>query len=85
MSDLLLFRAATVVQRGGEGDVWDFKWLLSEVAGRAVDFPFVCDDELGCLVEAAELCLGTGGWLVIVALLGDKNIVGWRRLLALSS
>jgi hypothetical protein len=55
------------------------------MAGRAVDFPFVCEDELGCLVEAAELCLGAGGWLVIVALLGNKNILAWRLLLAFTS
>lgn len=82
MSDLLLLRAATVVYRGGEGDVWDFQWLLSEVTGSAVDFPAICDDELECLIEAAESCLGGLGWLVVVAILGDKNILAWRRMLS---
>ena len=31
-SDLLRFRAVTVVDRGGDGQMDDFRWRLSEVA-----------------------------------------------------
>jgi hypothetical protein len=30
MSDLLLLRAVTMVDRGAKGDITDFKWLLAE-------------------------------------------------------
>ena len=45
MSDLLLLRAVTVVNRGRDGDILDFLWLLSEVA-KEDHFPVVDEEEL---------------------------------------
>ncbi|KAK4448439.1 hypothetical protein QBC34DRAFT_449523 [Podospora aff. communis PSN243] len=62
MSDLLLLRAVTVVDRGGGGDISDFKWLLAGVARRG-QFPAIDDEELGWLL----------GRLVISGILGEHN------------
>lgn len=59
MSDLLLLRAVTVVERGGDGDIVDFRWLLAEVARRG-QFPAIDDEELGWLVRAGDLDGETG-------------------------
>ncbi|KAK0622474.1 hypothetical protein B0T14DRAFT_428544 [Immersiella caudata] len=72
MSDLLLLRAATVVDRGGHGDIADFKWLLAGVARRG-QFPAIDDEELGWLVRAGDACLGKLGRLVIAGILGEHN------------
>lgn len=39
MSDLLRLRAVTVVDRGSDGEIEDFRWLLSEVARRGEVLP----------------------------------------------
>ncbi|KLU89541.1 hypothetical protein MAPG_08512 [Magnaporthiopsis poae ATCC 64411] len=80
MSDLLLFRAVTVVDRGGEGDIWDFKWLLEEVA-RAGTFPKISEEEIDTLCKAGELVGGMVGRLVAIALLGINNEAAAMRLL----
>ncbi|KAK0721906.1 hypothetical protein B0T26DRAFT_769836 [Lasiosphaeria miniovina] len=72
MSDLLLLRAVTVADRGGDGDIADFKWLLAGVARRG-QFPAIDDEELAVLVRAGESCLGELGRLVIAAILGKNN------------
>lgn len=83
MSDLLLLRAVTVVDRGGDGDIWDFQWLLSKVTVKSVELPRICDEELEYLSKAVELCLGSYGWLVVAAILGNNNVDAWRGLLSL--
>lgn len=80
MSDLLLLRAVTVVDRGGDGDIADFKWLLAEVARRG-QFPAIDDEELQWLVRAGDSCLGKLGRLVIAAILGEENEVAALALL----
>lgn len=80
MSDLLLLRAVTVVDRGVDGDIADFRWLLAEVARRG-QFPAIDDEELGWLVRAGETCLGKLGLLVIVGILGAANEAGALGLL----
>ena len=80
MSDLLLLRAVTVVGRGGAGDIWDFKWLLAEVA-KIGNFPAINDEELDPLITAADICLGCLGRLVVVAVLGGNNEAAAMRLL----
>ncbi|KAL2162584.1 hypothetical protein VTH06DRAFT_7498 [Thermothelomyces fergusii] len=84
VSDLLLLRAVTVVERGGDGDIADFKWLLSEVA-RMGQFPTINDEELAWLVAAADLCLGRFGRLVIAAILGEKNEPAALALLGIAT
>jgi hypothetical protein len=74
MSDLLLLRAVTVVDRGGDGDIVDFKWLLAEVARRGQEFPAIDDEELDWLVRAGELVLGGLGRLVIAAVIGGSKL-----------
>ncbi|KAM3414611.1 hypothetical protein BST61_g9770 [Cercospora zeina] len=71
-SDLLLLRAVTVVDRGSNGDILDFEWLLSEVVSIGL-LPQIDEEELGWLVKAVESCLGTVGRLVVAALLSDEN------------
>lgn len=83
MSDLLLLRAVTVVDRGGNGDVLDFEWLLSEVAKMEDNFPGIDDEELEYLVKAVESCLGKLGCLVVAAIIGRNNAAAVLRLLLL--
>ncbi|KAI1762259.1 hypothetical protein GGR53DRAFT_521827 [Hypoxylon sp. FL1150] len=59
-SDLLRLRAVTVVDRGGDGDVLDFLWLLSEVVEAGECLPELDSNELDSL-------------LVAVCILGKKN------------
>jgi hypothetical protein len=81
-SDLLLLRAVTVVDRGGDGDVLDFIWLLSEVAEMG-QFPEIDDDELEWLCKAVETCLGGLGRLVVAAMIGSSNTSAAMRLLCI--
>lgn len=80
ISDLSLLRAVTVVDRGGEGDLLDFEWLLSKVVEMG-GFPEIDNEELGILVEAAEKCLGRLACLVVAALIGNRNITAACKLL----
>lgn len=81
MSDLLLLRAVTVVNRGGDGDILDFQWLLSEVA-KEDQFPVINEEELEHLCSAVESCLGRMGRLVVAAMIGSNNEAAAMRLLA---
>ncbi|KAI1774358.1 hypothetical protein F4818DRAFT_452366 [Hypoxylon cercidicola] len=60
-SDLLRLRAATVVDRGDDGDILDFLWLLSKAVGIGQRLPELDSEELECMVEAAESCLCVPG------------------------
>jgi hypothetical protein len=80
-SDLLLLRAVTVVNRGRDGDILDFLWLLSEVA-KEDPFPVVDEEELEHLCSAMESCLGKIGCLVVAAMIGSSNEAAAMRLLA---
>ena len=81
MSDLLLLRAVTVFDRGSDGDVLDFQWLLSEVAKTCSVFPKVDDQELEWLLSAVESCLGELGCLVVAAIIGGNNAAAASQLL----
>ena len=50
----------TVVDRGGDGDILDFLWPLSEVAEAGQHLPELDGQELECVVGAVESCLP--GW-----------------------
>ncbi|KAH8891619.1 hypothetical protein GQ53DRAFT_648360 [Thozetella sp. PMI_491] len=80
VSDLLLLRAVTVIDRGSDGDAWDFTWLLAEAA-RKGNFPAIGEEELECLCRAGESCLGRLSRLVIAAILGGNNEAAAMRLL----
>jgi hypothetical protein len=80
MSDLLLLRAVTVVDRGGDGDLLDFEWLLSKVVDMG-GFPEIDNEELGILVDAAEKCQVRLACLVVAALIGNRNITAACKLL----
>ncbi|KIW19752.1 hypothetical protein PV08_00326 [Exophiala spinifera] len=73
MSDLLRLRAVTVVDRGSDGEVEDFRWLLSRVASRGQILPELDKEELECIRGAAESCLGRLDRLVLGAVLGVNN------------
>lgn len=68
MSDLLRLRAVTVVDRGSDGEVEDFRWLLSGVAREGQVLPALDQDELECVSRAGESCLGRLDRLVLGAI-----------------
>lgn len=72
-SDLLRLRALTVVDRGSDGEVDDFRWLLSEVASEGQVLPALDQEELEYVSRAGESCLGGLGRLVLGAVLGAEN------------
>lgn len=63
MPDLILLRAVTVVDWGGDGDILDYRWLLGVVfeSGRLRQFPLIDDEELDWLVKAAHVCVWAFG------------------------
>jgi hypothetical protein len=71
-SDLLRLRAVTVVDRGSDGEVDDFRWLLSEVAREGRILPALDGDELDYL-SGAGACLGRLDRSVFAAVLGGYN------------
>ncbi|KAG6041209.1 hypothetical protein E4U41_005594 [Claviceps citrina] len=52
-SDLLRLRAVTVVERGSDGEVDDFRWLLSEVAREGQVLPELNEQDLKYVTGAA--------------------------------
>lgn len=57
MSDLLRLRAVTVVDRGSDGEMDDFRWLLSEVAKAGLILPGLNQEELEVVTQAGvDLC-----------------------------
>ena len=72
-SDLLRLRAVTVVDRGSDGEIYDFRWLLSEVAGEGQILPALDQEELEYISRAGESCLGRLDRLVLGAVLGANN------------
>lgn len=72
MSDLLLLRAVTVVDRGSDGDILDFEWLLSRVI-ETDKLPVIDGEELDWLYRAMAICLGEVGCLVVAAMLSEHN------------
>lgn len=73
MSDLLRLRAETVVGRGSDGEMDDFRWLLSEVAKAGQVLPKLNHEELGAVTQAGVSCLGVLDRLVLFALLSIEN------------
>ncbi|KAL0465445.1 hypothetical protein QR685DRAFT_507444 [Neurospora intermedia] len=73
MSDLLLMRAVTVVDRGGDGDRLDFQWLLGGVFEKREQFPRINDEELHWLAKAAEAVYGPIGYLGIASCIATTN------------
>ena len=68
MSDLLRLRAVTVVDRGSDGEMDDFRWLLSEVANAGQVLPGLNQEELEVVTQAGVSCLGVLDRLVLFAL-----------------
>ncbi|PYI08894.1 hypothetical protein BO78DRAFT_439949 [Aspergillus sclerotiicarbonarius CBS 121057] len=73
VSDLLRFRAMTVVDRGSDGESADFRWLLSEVARVGQVLPGLTSEELECMSKAGRSCLGRFDWLVLAAVLSGPD------------
>ncbi|RDK41402.1 hypothetical protein M752DRAFT_26380 [Aspergillus phoenicis ATCC 13157] len=73
MSDLLVFRAVTVVDRGSDGEAADFRWLLSEVARVGQILPGLTSEELEYISEAGRSCLGGLDRLLLFAILSEQN------------
>ncbi|KAK3175328.1 hypothetical protein OEA41_002575 [Lepraria neglecta] len=72
-SDLLRLRAVTVVDRGSDGEVDDFRWLLSGVASEGQVLPVLDKEELEYVMKAGGSCLGKLDRLVLGAVLGANN------------
>lgn len=72
VADLLLLRAVTVVDRGSDGDILDFEWLLSRVV-ETDKLPVIDAEELDWLYKATAICLGEVGCLVVAAILSENN------------
>jgi hypothetical protein len=66
-SDLLRLRAMTVVDRGSDSEVDDFRWLLAEVVREGQVLPALDQQELEYVSRAGESCLGRLGRLVLGA------------------
>lgn len=63
----------TVVDRGGDGDILDYLWLLSEVAKAGQRLPKLDDEELEYVMRATESCLPGLGRLAVIAVLGEQD------------
>lgn len=48
----------TVVDRGSDGEIEDFQWLLFEVAKAGQLLPGLDDQELKYMLDAGRSCLG---------------------------
>jgi len=68
-SDLLRLRAVTVVDRGSDGEMDDFRWLLSEVAKAGQLLPGLNQEELEVVTQAGVSCLGVLDRLLLFAFL----------------
>ena len=62
-SDLLRLRAVTVVDRGSDGEVDDFRWLLSEVAGEGQVLPVLRSRRTGVYKQSWGILSGEVGSL----------------------
>lgn len=81
MSDLLLLRAVTVVDRGADGDFLDFQWLLGRIA-VSEGFPKISEGEMCWLRRAADLVVGQSlSWLIVAAIIGSANMAAAMALL----
>ncbi|KAI0381371.1 hypothetical protein F5Y04DRAFT_280903 [Hypomontagnella monticulosa] len=80
-SDLLRLRAVTVVERGSDGEIDDFLWLLWKVAMEGRVLPELGDDDREYLCGAGEFCLGPLGRLVLAAILSANNAVAAGKML----
>ncbi|WQF76570.1 hypothetical protein CDEST_01584 [Colletotrichum destructivum] len=79
-SDLLRLRVKTVVERGSDGEVDDFRWLLRGVARERQVLPRLDDEEVENVVGAGG-GLGILDRLLLVAVLGAENGAAGLRLL----
>ncbi|KAJ5705358.1 hypothetical protein N7536_001047 [Penicillium majusculum] len=73
MSDLLRPRAMSVVDLGSDGEVEDFRWLLSEVAKAGQLLPGLDDQELKYMLDAGRPCLGGLNCLVLYYVLQAED------------
>ena len=68
-SDLLRLRAVTVVDRGSDREMDDFRWLLSEVVRTGQFLPRLNAEELDVMDQAVVFCLGMLGRFVLFAVI----------------
>lgn len=73
MSDLLRLRAVMVVDRGSDGEIDDFRWLLRGVARAGQILPKLEKEDLEYIKRAGESCPGVLDRLALVAVLGSSN------------
>ena len=62
-----------MVDRGSDGEVNDFRWLLSGVASEGRVLPMLDKEELEHVSKAGRSCLGRLNGLVLGAVQGDNN------------
>lgn len=62
-----------LVNRGSNGEMDDFRWLLSEVANAGQVLPGLNQEELEVVTQAGVSCLGVLDRLVLFALLSIEK------------
>ncbi|KAI2711806.1 hypothetical protein CBS147354_8190 [Penicillium roqueforti] len=72
MSDLLRLRAVTVAERGSDGEVADFRWLLSELVKAGKILPGLNVEELEYM-RGAWRRLGVVDCLLLYSLLQEED------------
>ncbi|KAJ5382215.1 hypothetical protein N7517_000126 [Penicillium concentricum] len=73
MSDLLRLRAVTVVERGSDGEVADFRWLLAELAKAGQIIPGLNAEELEYMRGAGRCCLEVVDCLLLYSILQEED------------
>lgn len=63
----------TVVDRGSDGEIEDFQWLLFEVAKAGQLLPGLDDQELKYMLDAGRSCLGGLNCLVLYSVLQAED------------
>ena len=72
-TDLLRLRAATVMERGSQGECEDFRWLVSEIARDGNLLPCLNEQERYYMRGAGLLTLGDLDRLVLLGILREED------------
>jgi len=72
--DLLVLRGVTVAGRGADGDLLDFRWLLTTAAERGLLLPRLNRDKVEALKEVAGILLWWEA-LVLLDILREEDFV----------
>ncbi|PKK44552.1 hypothetical protein CI102_9404, partial [Trichoderma harzianum] len=71
-ADLLRLRAATAADRGDDGDMEDFRWLVEALARKGEMLPQLNQKEADDIINTGK-CMDPLDQLVLVAVMGINN------------